>query len=168
MDEDLLGREYFHVQKVVEDYDTKVLTVKAWSVSFSAAAIGLAYDKQQAAILAVAIISALSFWMVEALIKVNQQAYYKRIEEIEAHFSDGPQRRPLQIGRAWAGSFKENGRYRMTFQVMAWPHVFMPHAVIALTAAALLIFDAPEKAIANGDLSIAGQHDGHGNTNAIR
>lgn len=144
-DDELLAQEYLHLQKVIEDYDGKTLTVKAWSVTFSAAGIGFAYDKQEPAILIVSILSALAFWLVEALMKVNQQAYYGRIEEIEAHFSDGEKRRPFQIGRSWAGSFKAAGEYKMTFRVLRWPHVYMPHVAIAVLAAMLLLAYPPTK-----------------------
>ena len=142
-DEDLLGQEYFHLQKVIEDYDTKTLTVKAWSVTFSATAIGFAYDKHERVILVVALTSSLAFWVMEALLKANQQAYYHRISEIETHFSGGERRKPLQIGAAWAAAFKAAGGYHRISSLMRWPHVFMPHLAIGLLASALLLIAPP-------------------------
>jgi len=44
MDEDktnaLLAQEYLQLQKTVEDFDARALTIKAWSVTFSAAGLG--------------------------------------------------------------------------------------------------------------------------------
>lgn len=142
-DEDLLGQEYSHIQKVIEDYDTKTLTVKAWSVTFSAAAIGFAYDKHERVILVVALASSLAFWVMEALLKANQQAYYHRIGEIEIHFSGGERRKPLQIGAAWEAAFKAAGGYGRISSLMRWPHVFMPHSAIALLALVLLLVIPP-------------------------
>jgi hypothetical protein len=147
-EDDWLAQEYLHLQKVVEDFDGKTLTIKAWSVTFSAAAIGFAYDKGERAILLVAIISAVAFWLVEALFKVNQQAYYRRVEELEAHFSGGERRRPFQIGRAWDADFWKHGGYVRVFSVVIWPHVFMPHAAIAAIAALLLAGQPPLAKIA--------------------
>lgn len=141
--EDLLGQEYFHLQKVIEDYDTKTLTVKAWSVTFSATAIGFAYDKHERVILVVALASSLAFWVMEALLKANQQAYYHRIGEIEIHFSGGEQRKPLQIGAAWEAAFKAAGGYHRISSLMRWPHVFMPHLAIGLLALVLLLVIPP-------------------------
>ena len=137
--DDWLGQEYLHVQKVVEDFDAKTLTVKAWSVTFSATAIGFAYEKAKPEILLVAILSAAAFWIVEALIKVNQQAYYRRIAEIEEHFAGERETKPFQIGRAWGAAFDEHRRYRRVFSVMTWPHVFMPHLAIAAVGLSLLL-----------------------------
>jgi len=88
---DFLSQEYFHLQKVIEDFDSKALTVKTWSVTFSAVAIGFAYDKHESVILIVACASAMEFWLVEGILKVNQQAYYRRVRELEKHFSGGEQ-----------------------------------------------------------------------------
>lgn len=141
--DDYLTQEYFHLQKVVEDYDAKALTTKAWSVTFSAAAIGFAYDKQQIVILAVSIVTALAFWLVEALIKVNQQAYYPRIGEIEDYFAGGERRVPMQIGRTWSAAFRTTGKYQRAFRIALWPHVFMPHVAIAALGLALVFLHPP-------------------------
>ena len=143
-EDDWLAQEYLHLQQVVEAFDSKTLTIKAWSVTFSAAAIGFGYDKGEPVILLVAIISATAFWLVEALFKVNQQAYFRRVEELEAHFSGGEQRRPFQIGRAWAADFWSYGGYLRVVRVLFWPHVFMPHAAIAAVAGVLLLFHPPQ------------------------
>jgi hypothetical protein len=37
---DLLRGEYFHIQRVAEDFDAKSLTIKSWSVTLSMA-VGL-------------------------------------------------------------------------------------------------------------------------------
>lgn len=61
----LLSDEYLHLQRVIEEFDQRALTLKAWSVSFSAAGLGLAYSEREAAILLIAALSALVFWIVE-------------------------------------------------------------------------------------------------------
>jgi hypothetical protein len=137
--EDYLSQEYLYLQKVVEDYDGKALTVKAWSVTFSAAAIGLAYQNGKIAILVVAVISAILFWLVESLVKVNQQAYYARIGEIEDHFAGKSTTHAFQIGSSWAADFHGQGKYKRIFEVMWWPHVFMPHLAIAGLGLLLLV-----------------------------
>jgi hypothetical protein len=139
----LLAQEYLHIQKVIEDYDTKTLTVKAWSVSFSAVAIAFSYQYKSPQILLAAIASSIAFWVVEALIKVNQQAYYTRVGELEAHFSGGEARRPFQIARAWSASFHREGKYKKAFIILRWPHVLFPHVFIAAIGTVLLLSSAP-------------------------
>lgn len=46
-DQDTLKEEYFHTQKVFEEFDSKALTIKAWSITFSMAAMGASYLLQQ-------------------------------------------------------------------------------------------------------------------------
>ena len=141
--DDYLSQEYLHLQSVVEDFDGRALTVKAWSVTFSATAIGFAYANKIPAILLVAAISAFSFWIVEALVKVNQQAHYGRIRTIERHFARRRNTKPFQIGASWDRAFDKNRKFRRIFAVARWPHVFMPHIVIIALATGLWLFAKP-------------------------
>jgi hypothetical protein len=137
--EDYLAQEYLHLQKVVEDFDTKTLTIKAWSVTFSTAAVGFAYGKNEPAILVLVAAAALAFWLVECLLKVNQQAHYARIGRIEEHFAGHGYQHAFQIGKAWEGEFAQSGGYKKVFKVMWWPHVLLPHVAIAGAAIALYV-----------------------------
>lgn len=138
--EDLVADEYLQLQKVVEDFDQRTLTIKAWSVTFSAAGLGLAYAQKASVILIVAALSALVFWIVEALWKTNQQPYYARIAAIEAHFSGDPAATttPFRIGASWNQAFRAAGGYGRAWRIMLWPHVLLPHA--AIVAAGILLF----------------------------
>jgi hypothetical protein len=143
----LLKDEYFQLQKVVEDYDLRALTIKAWSVTFSAAGLVTAYLQNARILLLIAALSALVFWIVEALWKTNQQAYYPRIWKIERHFRDaGTEKaeeiRPFAIGLSWGDSFRKEGSYWRSYRIMLWPHVALPHAVVAVVGV-LLFFCWP-------------------------
>ena len=80
-----LSKEYPRLQQVIEDFDSKALTIKAWSVTLSAAGIVTAFSQGKATILPTSAASALIFWLVEAMWKASQQAYYRRIREIEKY-----------------------------------------------------------------------------------
>lgn len=58
---DLLLAEYFQIQKVVEDFDAKALTIKAWSVTLSATGIVAGYVEAKSMVLVVASVGALIF-----------------------------------------------------------------------------------------------------------
>jgi len=139
----LLAQEYFRLQEAVEAFDSRALTIKAWSVTFSAAGLGLAYQQETPVLLLIAAGSALAFWLVEAMWKVSQQSYYQRIRAIEAHFRGDKATVPLQIAASWHRSFIARGRYRDALRLMAWPHVAMPHVLVAIAGVALWLLARP-------------------------
>ncbi|MDP8994386.1 MAG: hypothetical protein M3N07_05285 [Pseudomonadota bacterium] len=139
---DLIAQEYLQLQKVVEDYDLRVITIKAWSVTFSAAGLGAAYLQGQPVLLLISALSALVFWIVEGLWKTNQQAYYPRIKQIENYFAKGAteaELAPFSIRSAWRTAFRAKRGYRRALRIMFWPHVALPHAVVMVAALALLV-----------------------------
>lgn len=143
-----LAQEYLQLQKTVEDFPARALTVKAWSVTFSAAGLGLAYQQHIPILLLIAAFSAIVFWIVEAVWKLHQRAFYVRISEIEAHFAlvGHGSCAPFQILRSWQKSFGGGGligdetglRARMAVPFFA--SVMLPHVVVAV--AGLLLFFA--------------------------
>lgn len=139
----LIKDEYLWLQKTVEDFDAKSLTIKAWSVTLVAAALVAAYVQTAPAALLLGSFSAVSFWLVEAIWKVHQQAYYERIREIEDAMADGEAIAPFAISRSWSASYLRNGRHRYALTTMRWPNVFMPHAAIAVAGVLLYLFAAP-------------------------
>jgi len=133
-----LQAEYLHLQKAVEDMDARAVTIKAWSISFSLAAVAGAFASKALDVLLLACASAVLFWWLEARWKTFQDAYYARIDAIERHFR-GEQALPsaLQIRASWYESWNGGSRKRL-WQIMSWPHVAVPHAPIA--AIALLLY----------------------------
>ncbi|MCL6285660.1 hypothetical protein M3P21_19200 [Ruegeria sp. 2012CJ41-6] len=139
-----LADEYMQLQKTVEDFDGKALTIKAWSVTLSAAGLVAAYIENEPAVLLVASGSAVIFWMVEALWKINQNAFYSRIYQIEEAFrNQATDFSPYQIASGWSRSWRSGKRERKVLQVMAWPHVFLPHIVVAVCGLALYFWLPP-------------------------
>ena len=94
-----LQAEYLHLQKVIEDFDGRALTIKAWSVTFSLVTIAGFFATQKPAVLMVACFSALLFWYIEASWKTFQYAYYDRAWEIEEYF------RGKKIGLCFTNQF---------------------------------------------------------------
>jgi len=140
---ELLTQEYLSLQKTVEEFDARALTIKAWSVTFSAAGLGLAYERHSRILLLIAAASALVFWLIEAMWKVNQQPFYRRIREIESHFRGTQTTVPMQTATAWFAAFRARGRYAFTLRILSWPHVALPHVLIALAGVALYLARPP-------------------------
>ena len=139
-----LAREYMRLQQTVEDFDGKALTIKAWSVTLSAAGIVTSYAQVKPAILLVSSGSAFFFWIVEALWKTNQLAHYGRIRDIEKFFQTPDDFTvPYQIAASWSKEWHLHGRDKRVFKVMWWSHVFLPHVIVALSAALLFLFAPP-------------------------
>ena len=153
MDEQInswLAQEYLLLQKTVEDFDARALTIKAWSVSFSAAGLGLAYQQHVPILLLIAAFSAIVFWIVETVWKVHQRAFFLRIREIEKHFAliGHGGFAPFQILSGWQRSFggpapvEDETSLRGKLAVFLFAGVMLPHIVVVV-AGVLLFFVWP-------------------------
>ena len=128
----LLKDEYLHIQSVIHDFDGRALTIKAWSVSFSLAAIGGAFAAHANSIFLVASFSALLFWLVEAIWKSTQYAFYDRSGKLEQFFAGKQQQLvPMQVGSSWYAHYKK-GRITRLLRILCWARVALPHAPVAL------------------------------------
>lgn len=131
-DEEILRQEYFQLQTTIESFDAKTLTIKAWSVTLSMAGIGAAYFQAKPVVLLLAAFSAFLFWIIEALWKTFQYAFYQRVYTIERYFSGETDTITApRIAHAWSQSWHAGGTRRL-MTVMMWPHVLLPHAVVAV------------------------------------
>jgi hypothetical protein len=136
---DLLKAEYLHLQGVIEAFDGRALTIKAWSITFSLTSIGAAYAANAWPILIVAALSSLMFWTIEGFWKTFQYAHYDRAGKLEKYFAgEGDEPVPMQIAASWYVQWKKGGIRRLV-RIMMWPHVALPHIFVLLTASALLV-----------------------------
>ncbi|TAN25030.1 MAG: hypothetical protein EPN31_16210 [Castellaniella sp.] len=127
-----LQAEYLHLQKTIEDFDSKALTIKAWSISFSLTVLVGAFASRASPVLLIASVASLLFWFLETMWKVFQLGYYERVEEIEAHFrGELKGTAPNQICTSWMK--KWNATPWSDVRGMAlWPHIALPHGVIVV------------------------------------
>jgi hypothetical protein len=137
----LLKDEYLHLQNVIEGFDGRALTIKAWSISFSLAALAGAFASHSTLLLLIASLSTLLFWIIEGYWKTFQYAYYSRIGKIEKYFeNESEDILPMQIGANWYKHWKAGGNKRLV-RIMFWPHVALPHVAIFLIGVALYILE---------------------------
>lgn len=139
VDEDHLLQEYFHLQKTVEEFDQRALTINGWSVTVSMAAIGTAFTAHTSILLLLAAGSSLLFWIIEALWKSFQLAYYQRIIEIEDYCAGkrAPQFSFPYISHSWS----EAWHARPILESFWWYHLCLPHVTIVLLGTALWILN---------------------------
>lgn len=144
LDKELILAEYTKLQDIVEEFDARALTIKAWSVSLSAAGIVTSYIEASTIILFVASASALAFWLVEGLWKVNQQCFYPRIRAIETALEQGSSIPALQIAGSWSKAWRERRNAGFLVKVLCWPHVALPHVIVAVLGMVLLVLLPPQ------------------------
>ncbi|MGW6128495.1 hypothetical protein ACWFNE_00580 [Cellulomonas sp. NPDC055163] len=155
--------EYELLVKVVSDFDTRLLTIKGWSVTLSLAALVLGFQHDHYALFGLAAVSALGFWTIDALTKTHQVRYYSRMRDIEvASFHLNRVALPTLLGDFSSpridGSWSYAGRApdwrgdppwrrdpaavrRLVRRSWSMPHVVLPH-VIAVVVGGLLFVAA--------------------------
>lgn len=125
-----LQAEYLYLQRTIEDFDARTLTIKAWSITFSFVAIAGAFASHSRIPFLLSAASALIFWMLEVQWKIFQAAYYERSSQIEAHFrGDQLIEHPFQIGTSWYAAWRSK-RITQIPRIAGWPHVALPHIVV--------------------------------------
>ncbi|MER2508673.1 MAG: hypothetical protein ABTQ27_07925 [Amaricoccus sp.] len=138
---DQLQAEYLHLQKTIEEFDAKSLTIKAWSATLTTAGIAAAYTQNAPPVLLITAGGGLVFWLIEIAWKVSQDAYYPRVEMIERCFRDQRfDQAPFQISAWWPAPF--GAQAARVVRALYLPRVFLPHLVVAL--AGLCLYFAAE------------------------
>lgn len=131
-----LQAEYYHLQKTIEDFDARVLTIKAWSVTFGLASLVGAFASKGQLVFLIAAAGALMFWLLEASWKSFQLGYYERVEQIEAHFRGETELSCAhQISAAWQAWWDAES-WTVVPRVCLWPHVALPHVFVMLAGLA--------------------------------
>ena len=134
-----LQAEYLHLQKTIEDFDARALTIKAWSVTFGLASIAGAFASHKPVVMLVSASSCLLFWLLETVWKVFQLAYYTRAQQIEKHFQGKNKlTHPFQIGASWYKAWSRTTN-RDVLRVALWMHVALPHAFVLIAGIALFV-----------------------------
>lgn len=133
-----LQAEYLHLQKTIEDFDARALTIKAWSVTFGLVVFASAFAGHSRIPFLISAASAAIFWMLEVQWKLFQASHHARAQRIEGHFrGDASVEHPFQISGSWYASWRAR-RTTEIARIALWPHVALPHVV--LVALGLLLF----------------------------
>lgn len=128
----LLEREYFHLQTLVENFDAKSLTIKAWSVSLAIAVLSSGAFSNTINVLVYAAMASFLFWLIEAYWKTFQNANYKRIRDIENYLNGNADDIDcFQIGTSWSNEYNQLGR-KQFYTALFWPHVVLPHGIMCI------------------------------------
>ena len=139
LDQEFLRKEYFCLHEMLEAFDGKALTIKAWSVTLSMAGIGAAFVQKKPILLLLSGVASLLFWLIEAQWKAFQQSFYPRVFEIERLMAGGHVDHPTspQISSSWGRAWKVLRKPEEIRRIALWPHVFLRHALVFVSGAAL-------------------------------
>jgi len=137
-----LQAEYFRLEEIIEDFDNRALTIKAWSVTLCTAGVGAAYIQSEPALLLISSMAAMLFWIIEALWKSSQQAFYERTMDIERASQNDRllELKPFNIASSWSNSWHQSWTGGIIWRrIMWWPHVALPHVAVAAGGALLFV-----------------------------
>ena len=129
---ELLEKEYFHLNHVVENFDAKSLTIKAWNVTLAGSLSGAGAFTQHYELLFFAACASVLFWFIDTYWKNLQFAHYQRIGEIEAYFAGRAEHTGcFKISESWSKSYRFKPHKRF-YRIMFYPHVVLPHGVMSV------------------------------------
>lgn len=137
-----LKDEYLLLQKLYEDFDSRIITIKGWSATIGLVAVGGGFYYTKYLWLFGAGIGFI-FWVLEAIWKSFQYSYASRIQLLEEAFRSGDieKIRPFQIYTAWVESFQSTSYVTAVSGNMALPLVFIPHIIPVLAGPILFLLD---------------------------
>jgi hypothetical protein len=144
-DLEFVRQEYFFLQGTVEDYQKQSLDIKKLSIGLSAgvAFLGTATKLSQDLTFLSVFFLSLAFLALDVLWKRFQRFHYARIYEIEAELQARGVAFAPDISGSWHGAAGDRRglppRKYTWFQILAWPHVWIPHVPIALISLATLV-----------------------------
>lgn len=153
---ELLLREYFELQRIVEGYNGQSLTIKGWSVTVAFVALVTAYTQRVPGVgragVALAGFSALPFLVLDALWKSFQLAYYPRLCAIEmalsgdleraSEFCRAPATTGPEIFRSWDEAYNANELDLILQALTTWA-VLLPHIVVIVGGVVLAVVLPP-------------------------
>lgn len=129
--------EFKIVQKRIEHFDQLALTIKSWSITLSAVAIGFGFVENQTILFLLASLSALIFWYLEASFKVYQTALLNRTKELEPKILDLDRYEGPMISE----HFRKVLGFGITFQrirmMLFYENIHHPHSLILFAGLAL-------------------------------
>jgi hypothetical protein len=140
-----LFEEYYKLAAVVQGYDSYCLTIKAWGVTVSGTALGIAFSREGS--VAVSMVAALAlalsaaFWLTEVRFKLFQLGHMLRVAELEDALQNGLNVPGPRIFSAFGEESVKNIQAKRWKSVVFWPQVMLPHIVFVSFSAILIIVE---------------------------
>ncbi len=137
-----LFEEYYKLSAIVQSYDSYCLTIKAWGVTVSGAAIGVAFSRAGSlGVFIVAFALSLAFWLTEVRFKLFQLAHMLRVSELENALQNNLPMTSPRIFAAFGEQSRSNLKSKRWRAVTLWPQVMLPHVFFAVLSLVLIAID---------------------------
>ena len=130
-----LFEEYYKLAAIVQSYDSYCLTIKAWGVTVSGAALSVAISREEpiaaSMVALVAFALSVAFWLTEVRFKLFQLGHMLRVAELEGALQNGLPVAAPRIFTAFGEEGARNLNKKRWRSVTFWPQVMLPHIVFA-------------------------------------
>ena len=135
-----LTEEYIMLQKLIDSFDLKSLTIKAWSITISMSGIGAAFISHSSILFILSSLSALIFWILEFGWKKFQYYHFARIYEIEnwMNKSNKKEFHLFQMTNSFKQQINSLG-LKKSFNLFTLYHVMVPHILIFIIGILLYV-----------------------------
>lgn len=139
-----LLEEYYKLMGIVQSFDSYALSIKAWGITATSAAIGLALSQNNPAhfyICILALALSLAFWLTEVRFKLFQLGHMRRVRELEEALQSNSDTVSPGIYHAYWEETALNSRVNRWRSVAFWPQVMFPHVFFTcLSALSLFMY----------------------------
>jgi hypothetical protein len=134
--------EYYKLTAIVQSYDSYCLTIKAWSVTASGAAIGVAFSQYKSiGIFIVAFALSLASWLTEVRFKLFQLGHMLRIKELESALQNNEPVASPRIFQAYQERGSRDIKAKRWKSVMFWPQVMLPHLFFLIVSFVTIVVE---------------------------
>jgi hypothetical protein len=134
--EEFVKDEYLCLHETVQNFDTKLIAIKAWSVTVGTAGIGSGFLQNKPSLFLLSALSSILFWIMDMMWRRYQVIYNYRILEIEKFIRRANARiLPLQVSTSFSRYNSKNPR--LWRKVALSFHVMLPHVAIVIVGTLL-------------------------------
>lgn len=137
-----IALEEYHIGQLrIAEFDKLLITIKSWSITSSAVAIGFGFINEIKALYLLGALSAFLFWYLEALNKVFQTALIERSSDLEPMLRGEVEYDGIRTGdyfRRKTGLFET---FRAAWIMVSYMNVLIPHGPIMAAGVAMYMFE---------------------------
>lgn len=133
--------EYHLAQLRISEFDKLLITIKSWSITSSAVAIGFGLINETDTLFLMGAVSALLFWYLEALNKVFQRALIERSSDLEPMLRGEIQYDGVRTGEYFKRMTGFSEPFRALWIMFTYWNVNLPHAPIVFAGLGMYFFD---------------------------
>ena len=143
-----LLEEYFRLTAFVQAYDSYFLSIKAWGVTVSGAAIGVGFSRDliaqnmQMQVFAIALALAIAFWFTEVRFKLIQLAHIYRQAALEKALQGNEYVKSPSILESYKEGRRTDNAQKRWRSVILWPQVMFPHVIFVVLSFILIVIQA--------------------------